>query len=144
MANHIFGHNLPVTIGQCSHAFIISLCFFNHPDSLSVLVSQCSMSLPEAKLEALKPYLLEFSLQFRASERQLQVLVGKLNWACRITYGGHTFLGRTLDQVNQLTSPKAKFKFNEDFYADLSWWISFLSVFNGKTLFLEEVPATDV
>ena len=64
---------------------------------------QCSMSLPEAKLETLKSYLLEFSLHCRASKRQLQVLAGKLNWACRIVYGGHTFLRRISDQINQLT-----------------------------------------
>ena len=55
---------------------------------------QCSMSLPEIKLMALKSYLLEFSLRRRASKRQLQVLAGKLNWACRVVYGGRTFLRR--------------------------------------------------
>ena len=105
---------------------------------------QCSMSLPEDKLEALRSYLLEFSLRCRASKRQLQVLAGKLNWACRVVYGGRTFLRRILDQINRLNSPNAKFKFNQEFCADLSWWISFLSVFNGKCLFLERLPATDV
>ena len=53
-------------------------------------------------------------------------------------------LGEFRTRLTNLPSPNAKFKFNEDFYADLSWWISFLSVLNGKTLFPEEVPATDV
>ena len=105
---------------------------------------QCSMSLPEDKLEALRSYLLEFSLRCRASKRQLQVLAGKLNWACRVVYGARTFLRRILDQINQLKFPNAKFKFNQEFCADLSWWISFLSVFNGICLFLERLPATDV
>ena len=48
----------------------------------------CTMSLPEEKLGALKSYLLEFSLQHRASKHQLQVLAGKLNWACRVVCGG--------------------------------------------------------
>ena len=96
---------------------------------------QCSMSLPEDKLEALRSYLLEFSLCCRASKTQLQVLAGKLNWACRVVYGGRTFLRHILDQINQLNSPNAKFKFNQEFCVDLSWWISFLSVFNGKCFF---------
>ena len=54
---------------------------------------ECTMSLPEEKLEALKSYLLELSLRRRASKRQLQVLAGKLNLACRVVYGGHTFCG---------------------------------------------------
>ena len=41
------------------------------------------MSLPVDKLEALKFFLLEFSLRRRAFKRQLQVLAGKLNCACR-------------------------------------------------------------
>ena len=54
---------------------------------------ECTMSLPEEKLEALKSYLLEFSLWHRASKHQLQVLAGKLNWACRVVYGGALFCG---------------------------------------------------
>ena len=48
---------------------------------LGVLIDtvQCTLSLPEDKLEALKVFLLEFSLHKRASKRQLQVLAGKLN-----------------------------------------------------------------
>ena len=55
---------------------------------------QCSMSLLEVKLVALKSYLVEFSLRHRVSERQLHVLARKLNWACRIVYGGWAFLRR--------------------------------------------------
>ena len=105
---------------------------------------QCSMSLPEIKLMALKSYLLEFSLRHRASKRQLQVLAGKLNWACRVVYGGWTFLRRILDLMNRLNSPNAKLRLNAEFYADLSWWISFLALFNGKCLFLDRIPTTDV
>ena len=105
---------------------------------------QCSMSLPEIKLMALKSYLLEFSLHRGASKRQLQVLAGKLNWACRVVYGGQTFLRRILDLMNRLNSPNAKLRLNAEFYADLSWWISFLALFNGKCLFLDRIPTTDV
>ena len=105
---------------------------------------QCTMSLPEVKLKALLNFSLEFSLRVRASKRHLQVLAGKLNWACRVVYGGRTFLGRILDQINHLNCLNAKVKFNKEFYADLSWWISFLSVFNSKCMFLEKVPTTDI
>ena len=104
---------------------------------------QCSMSSPEIKLMALKSYLLEFSLHCRASKRQLQVLAEKLNWACRIFYGGRTFLRRILDLMNPLNSANVKLKLNAELYADLSWWISFLAVFNGKYLSLDRFPTTD-
>ena len=113
---------------------------------LGVLIDtvRCTLSLPEDKLEALKAFLLEFSLRKRASKGQFQALAGKLNWACRVVYGGRTFLRRILDQTNQLNSPNAKFKLNKDFYADLDWWLSFFSVFNGKHLFLDKLPTIDV
>ena len=41
-----------------------------------------------------------------------------------------------------LSMPKSSS--TKSFYADLSWWILFLSVFNGKCLFLEKLPSTDV
>ena len=104
----------------------------------------CTMSLPEEKFGALKSYLLEFSLRRGTSKRQLQVLAGKLNWACRVVYGGLTFLRRIIDQMNLLNSSNAKFKLNQDFYDDLAWWLSFLNVFNGKCMFLEKCPTTDV
>ena len=72
------------------------------------------------------------------------MLAGKLNWACRVVYGGRTFLRRILDQVHQLNSPNAKFKFNKKFNEDMPWWLSFLTVFNGKRFFLEKMPATDL
>ena len=96
------------------------------------------MSLPEVELVTLKSYLLEFSLHRRASKRQLHVLAGKLGLWRR------TFLRRTLDLMNQLNSPNDKRKLNAEFYADPSWWISFLAVFNGKCLFLDMLPITDV
>ena len=72
------------------------------------------------------------------------MLAGKLNWACRVVYGGCTFLRCITDQMNLLKSSNAKFKLNQDVYDDLTWWLSFLNVFNGKCMFLEKCPSTDV
>ena len=46
--------------------------------------------------------------------------------------------------MNSLQSPSAKFRFTPEFYADLIWWSQFLAVFNGKRLFLEQVPVVNV
>ena len=51
---------------------------------------------------------------------------------------------RIIDQMNLRKSSNAKFKLNQDFYDDLAWWVSFLNVFNGKCMFLEKCPTTDV
>ena len=105
---------------------------------------ESTMSLPADKLNALHSYELEFSLQRRAPKRQLQVLAGKLSWACRIVYGGRTFLRQIIDQICLLKSPRAKYKLNDEFFADLHWWISFLRIFNGKCAILNNVPTADV
>ena len=77
------------------------------------------MSLPADTLNALHSCLLEFSLHRRASKQQLQVLPGKLNWVCYIVYGGRAFLRWIIDQICFLKSSRAKYKFNEEFFADL-------------------------
>ena len=117
-----------------------------HLVSLGILLDtvECAMSLPAEKLKALHEFLLEFSVCHRASKRQLQVLAGKLNWACRVVYGSRTFLRRIIDQICLLKSPNAKFRLNSEFFADLRWWISFLSSFNGRQVFLDKVPTIDV
>ena len=72
------------------------------------------------------------------------MLAGKLNWVCQVVYGGRTFLSPVIDQICLLKSPYAKFRLNSKFFADLRWWISFLSSFNGRQVFLDKVPTTDV
>ena len=78
------------------------------------------------------------------SKRELQVLAGKLNWACRVVFGGRTFLRCILDAISGLQSLSDRFQFTCEFYADLSWWADFLSVFNGKRMFLDNIPVVDV
>ena len=113
---------------------------------LGVLLDTLSqtMSLPEVKLVALQAVLEGFLHRRRATKRQLQSLAGRLNWACRVVYGGRNFLRRILDAMNSMQSPSAKYKLTGDFYADLTWWIKFLSVFNGRHLFLDSKPVLDV
>ena len=113
---------------------------------LGVLLDTLSqtMSLPEVKLVALQAVSEGFLHRHRATKRQLQSLAGRLNWACRVVYGGRTFLCRILDAMNSMQSPSAKYKLTGDFYADLTWWIKFLSVFNGRHLFLDSKPVLDV
>ena len=101
---------------------------------LGVLIDTISqfMSLPQDKLVALQELLLSFQHRRRASKRQLQGLVGKLNWACRVVYGGRTFLRRILDTMNSMRSASAICLLDCGFYEDMSWWVQFLAIFNGR------------
>ena len=58
-------------------------------------------------------------------------------------FGGRTFLRRILDAIVGLRSLSDRFRFTCEFYADLSWWTDFLSVFNGKRMFLDNIPVVE-
>ena len=103
----------------------------------------CTMTLPAKKLAEFQTLVRSFLNKRRASKNQLQRLAGKLNWACRVIYGRRTFLRRVLDTMNSM-SASAKHKLSASFYRDLSWWVNFLTVFNGTRLFLQRLPMVDV
>ena len=102
------------------------------------------LALPNGKLVELQIFVHQFLYRRRASKRELQVLAGKLNWACRVVFGGRTFLRCILDTISGLQSLSDRFRFTCEFYANLSWWADFLSVFNGKRMFLDNIPFVDV
>ena len=102
----------------------------------------CTMTLPQEKRRECQALVSSFMHKRRATTNQLQRLAGKLNWACRVVYGGRTFLRRVLDTMNSL-SPGAKHRSASSFYCDISWWVNFLHVFNGKQFFLDDRPTVD-
>ena len=113
---------------------------------LGVLIDTVSqtLSLPSDKLVELQDIVQAFPHIRRANKRQLKSLAGKLSWACKVVYGGRTFLRRILDVMNSLLSPRAKYPLSEDFYAEFSWWASFLKLYNSKQLFLDHKPIVEV
>ena len=58
-------------------------------------------------------------------------------------YGRRTFRRRILDLINSMAST-AKYRLSQSFYRDLSWWDSFLHVFNCRRPFLDHKPTVDV
>lgn len=103
----------------------------------------CTMTLPDDKLAELQALVIGFQNKQRANKKQLQRLAGKLNWACRVVHGGCTFLRRILDTMNALR-PAGKFRLDQSFRDDIAWWVTFLNVFNGTRLFLDDLPTLDV
>ena len=72
------------------------------------------------------------------------LLAGKLNWACRVVYGGRPLLRHILDVMNDMQSSSAKYCLSSELYADLTWWVEFLRLFNGRQMFLDSKPVVDV
>ena len=100
------------------------------------------LCLPESKLCELRQLLSDTLIKRSVTKRDLQSLVGRLNFAARVVFGGRTFLRRTIDVMNTLSRPHHHIRVNKQLRDDLSWWASFLRVFNGKTFFIDSAPVS--
>jgi hypothetical protein len=94
-----------------------------------------TVSLDQQKLSQLQQELWVFSKRTRASKQQLQSLAGKLNWASNVIRGGRFFLRRIINSMSSLKQQRHKTQLGSDFYADLSWWLTFLETFNGTAYY---------
>ena len=103
-----------------------------------------TIELPEGKLVEFDAMLQQFAGNKRATLRQLQQLVGRLNWACQVVRGGRSYLRRILDLMKPLKRPHHQARLSHEFQADVSWWLQFLSFFNGKCIALNCAPVHDV
>ena len=97
-----------------------------------------SMRLPADKLSRIKATLFEWGDKKVCCRRELESLVGLLHHACKVVKPGRSFLRR---MINLLSGPFASrghhlVRLNRDFRADLSWWVAFISEWNGVALML--------
>ena len=99
-------------------------------------VNMC-LRLPDAKLNQVRTELSLFETRKRASKKQLQSLAGKLNFCASVVFGGRVFLRRIIDSINLLKGDNHKMKLTAGIRADILWWQSFMSTFNGKSMLLD-------
>ena len=101
------------------------------------------MRLPRGKLERLQISLGRWLDKDSATKRQLQSIIGQLSDAAIVVRPGRTFL-RSL--IRTSTIPKKqdhKIRLNMECKADLHWWNTFISGWNGTALFPGR-PLSDV
>ena len=72
----------------------------------------------------------------RATKKELQSLVEKLNWAAKVVRGGHTFLRRLIDIMCTLKRTHHHIRLSSSAQADVTWWATFISQFNGTLQFI--------
>jgi hypothetical protein len=76
--------------------------------------------------------------------RALQITLGKINFVSRVVKGSRTFIGRLLEPLRRRKlSPSTKITLKDDQLLDLDWWIYFLPVYNGVSVF-QDIHTTDV
>ena len=95
-----------------------------------------SVSLPQAKLDCLYELIHQFDNKKSASKVELQRLAGILAHCATVVRGGRTFSRRIINLVNSLKDQNDTTRLTAQFRADMLWWKSFASLFNGKAKIL--------
>ena len=99
-----------------------------------------TLSLPTDKLSELQTLLNSWLHKKKATKKELQSLVGKLNWAARVERGGRTFLRRLIDVMCTLKRKHHHIRLSSSAQADVTWWATFISQFNGTVQFICDMP----
>ncbi|XP_061195748.1 uncharacterized protein LOC133203975 [Saccostrea echinata] len=82
---------------------------------------------------------IESSLQQqKLTLKELQSLIGLLNFACNVVLPGRSFLRRLIDLTIGIKKQYYKIRMTEEVKEDLNVWLSFLSNYNGSTMFLPD------
>lgn len=94
--------------------------------------------LPVDKVEKIKKQLVQMLQKEQTTLREFQSLIGLLNFACSVVVPGRAFLRRMIDLTCGITEPTAHIKVTKETKADIQTWLSFVSSFNGKSVFLPQ------
>ena len=91
--------------------------------------------LPAGKLQRLRAALVDWEGRRSATKQHLQSIIGHLSHAAKVVKPGRTFLR---ELIRTMTIPKAGFhmvRLNAQCRADIVWWSTFVSTWNGVSLF---------
>ena len=92
--------------------------------------------LPQGKID--KFCIAGFLTRKKVTLKELQSLIGLLNFACSVATPGRAFLRRLIDLTRGISQPHFFIRLNRSVKSDLRIWQTFLSSFNGKSLFLDD------
>ena len=93
------------------------------------------LRLPQVKLVRLKAILAEWEKRRSATKHQLQCLIGHLAHAAKVVRPGRTFMREIIRTMSTPRSGHHWVRLNTQFRADLAWWATFLTSWNGVSLF---------
>jgi hypothetical protein len=95
------------------------------------------LRLPADKLARLKELLAQWYPRRSCRRRQLESLVGTLHHACCVVKPGRAFLRRVIDLLRMPSATRGHhhIRLNREFRADLRWWDTFASHWNGASMF---------
>ena len=104
------------------------------------LDSICSEArLPIDKIHKSTQLISEFLGRKKVTLKEVQSLSGLLNFACSVIKPGRAFLRRLIDLTIGIRSPYHLIQLNKEVKEDLKVWLSFLTEFNGRSFFIDDV-----
>lgn len=95
--------------------------------------------LPLEKIDKCVGLISDFLTRKKVTLKDIQSLTDLLNFACSVVVPGRAFLRRLIDLTVGITSPFHYVRINREVKADLKLWQSFLTGFNGRSFFHEDV-----
>ena len=93
--------------------------------------------LPQDKLIRINQLLDSFKNRRSVRLVVLQSLIGTLQFAYKVVVPGKTFLQRAINLTRGVPSRFHHIRLNKEFFKDLAMWKTFLSIWNGRSFFLE-------
>lgn len=103
---------------------------------IEIDTDEMSARLPQEKVEKINCALASMSKRKRVTLKELQSLLGLLNFASLVVVPGRTFLRRLYDLTRGMTNPNHHIRLTKEARKDLQAWETFMSDFNGKSLFM--------
>ena len=98
---------------------------------------EMQLRLPPPKLGRLKDLLETWRGRKVCSKRELESLIGHLSHACKVVRPGRRFLRGMIALLSVAKRPSHHIRLNGHFRADLEWWATFLSPWNGVSMLYE-------
>ena len=100
------------------------------------------MAVPPEKLAEIKEEIRRWERKTTITKKELQSLLGKLFWVAKVIRYARAFMGRLLEQLRSVDKihDSKRIKLSEESKRDIRWWNSFLEVFNGISMIINEDP----
>lgn len=96
------------------------------------------LRLPEDKLSRLIQAASEWSKRKKCTRKELESLVGTLQHAATVVRPGRTFFRRAISLLKRRKPGQYYIRLNGKFRADMMWWKTFATHWNGASLLITE------
>ena len=100
------------------------------------------LRLPQDKLDRLHACCRQWATRKACKRRELEALIGTLQHACKVIRPGRSFLRRMIDLLRVPARPHHHVRLNRQFRADLQWWRTFATGWNGVAVLPPEHAPT--